>query len=506
MNKDIKCKAVGEHMNEFTIGIDNRNQPIAFNLAMANRHGLVAGATGTGKTVTLQVLAEAFARAGVSVFTADVKGDLAGIAMPATLNDKLSKRIIDLKVEHYTPLGNPVVFWDIYGKRGHPLRTTISEMGPLMLGRLLGLNETQQGVLSAAFSLADDEGLLLLDLKDLRSLLDWMGQHSAEFKSKYGNMSAATIGAIQRGLLSLNEAGGEQFFGEPAFNIQDLFGKDSNGHGNINILDATKLINDTRLYSTFLLWLLSELFETLPEVGDQATPKLVFFFDEAHLLFNNSPKPLLEKIEQLVRLIRSKGVGVYFVTQSPLDVPETVLSQLGNRVQHALRAFTPKDQKAVKVTAQTFRQNQALDTQKILTELAVGEALISLLDSTGTPAIVEQVRVYPPSSRIGPLSNDEYQALINSSVFKGKYDTAVDRESAYERILNKMKPLAPQKQSQQPQAEPEYEEEPAPKRSPGRPHDSALDAMLKSTARSVGSSLGRQIVRGVLGSIFNKRR
>ncbi|MGE3318239.1 MAG: helicase HerA-like domain-containing protein [Candidatus Berkiella sp.] len=488
-------------MGNFTIGIDNKEAPIHFNLEMANRHGLVAGATGTGKTVTLQVLAEAFSREGVAVFTADVKGDLAGIAYPANLNDKLSKRISLLKIQNYTPEGNPVVFWDIYGKKGHPLRTTISEMGPLLLGRLLDLNDTQQGVLSAAFSLADDEGLLLLDLKDLRSLLDWMGQHSAEYKSKYGNMSSATIGAIQRGLLSLNEAGADQFFGEPALNVQDLFGKDSKGHGNINILDATKLVNDGRLYSTFLLWLLSELFETLPEVGDQEKPKLVFFFDEAHLLFNSAPKPLIEKIEQLVRLIRSKGVGVYFVTQTPLDVPESVLGQLGNRVQHALRAFTPKDQKAVKVTAETFRQNPELQTQKILTELAVGEALVSLLETSGTPAIVQQVRIYPPTSRIGPITPDEYQVMISRSPYAGTYEKAIDRESAYERIQQKISPSQAQKQ-------PEYEEpqESQPKRAPGRPKDSALDAMLKSTARSVGSSLGRQIVRGILGSIFTKRR
>ncbi|HRE30396.1 MAG TPA: DUF853 family protein, partial [Candidatus Berkiella sp.] len=347
-------------MSDFIIGIDSNMTEIPFHLAMANRHGLVAGATGTGKTVTLQLLAEHFSKEGVPVFTADVKGDLSGIAYPALLNDKLLKRIEDLGIKSFTPEKCPVVFWDIFGKAGHPLRTTVSDMGPLLLGRLLNLNDTQQGVLLAAFSLADDEGLLLLDLKDLQSLLDWMGQHAAKYKLKYGNMSASTLGAIQRGLLSLNEAGGEQFFGEPALKLTDLMAKSINGYGNINILDATKLINNPRLYSTFLLWLLSELFEALPEVGDQEKPQLVFFFDEAHLLFNSSSKSLLEKIEQLVRLIRSKGVGVYFVTQSPLDVPETVSGQLGNRVQHALRAFTAKDQKAVKVTAQTVRQNPKL--------------------------------------------------------------------------------------------------------------------------------------------------
>lgn len=472
-----------------------------FHLAMANRHGLVAGATGTGKTVTLQIIAEQLSKQGVAVFTADVKGDLSGIALASSSNEKLLKRVNDLNVTNYTPADNPVVFWDIYGKTGHPLRTTISEMGPLLLGRLLNLNDTQQGVLAAAFSLADDEGLLLLDLKDLRSLLDWMGQHSADYKSKYGNISSSTVGAIQRGLLSLNEAGGDVFFGEPALNIQDLFAKDAKGHGIINILDATKLINDPRLYSTFLLWLLSELFETLPEVGDQEKPKLVFFFDEAHLLFNGSPKPLIEKIEQLVRLIRSKGVGVYFVTQSPLDVPETVLGQLGNRVQHALRAFTPKDQKAVKVTAQTFRQNPALETEKMLTELAVGEALVSFLESSGTPTMVEKVCIYPPQSRIGPLTTDEHQAIINRSPYAGVYEKALDRESAYEKILQRMQPVA--KQVEQKQEEPEYEQ---PKRSAGRPRQSIAEAMMKSTARSVGNTLGRQIVRGLLGSIFGNKR
>ena len=493
-------------MSDFPVGIDDKKTPIIFNLAMANRHGLIAGATGTGKTITLQVLAEQLSKQGVAVFTADVKGDLSGIALAANMNDKLTKRISSLHVQNYTPEGNPVVFWDIYGKTGHPLRTTISEMGPLLLGRLLNLNDTQQGVLAAAFSLADDEGLLLFDLKDLRSLLDWMAQHSADYKSKYGNMSASTVGAIQRGLLGLNEAGGEVFFGEPALNIQDLFAKDAKGHGNINILDATKLINDPRLYSTFLLWLLSELFETLPEVGDQEKPKLVFFFDEAHLLFNGAPKPLIEKIEQLVRLIRSKGIGVYFVTQSPLDVPETVLGQLGNRVQHALRAFTPKDQKAVKVTAQTFRQNKALDTEKLLTELGVGEALVSFLESTGTPTIVEKVRIYPPTSRIGPLTPDEHQGVVNRSAYAGVYEKALDRESAYEKIQQRMgvatqKPIEQEEIDAKP--EPEYRE---PKRGPGRPRESIAQVMMKSTARTVGSTLGRQIVRGLLGSIFGNKR
>ncbi|MCS5710372.1 helicase HerA-like domain-containing protein [Candidatus Berkiella aquae] len=493
-------------MNDFIIGLDSNMKETPFHIAMANRHGLVAGATGTGKTVTLQLLAEHFSKAGVPVFTADVKGDLSGIAYPASLSDKLTKRIQELGIKAFKPEKCPVVFWDIYGKTGHPLRTTVSDMGPLLLGRLLNLNDTQQGVLLAAFSLADDEGLLLLDLKDLRSLLDWMGQHAAEYKLKYGNISASTLGAIQRGLLGLNEAGGEQFFGEPALKLADLIATSANGYGNINVLDATKLINDPRLYSTFLLWLLSELFETLPEVGDQEKPKLVFFFDEAHLLFNSSPKPLLEKIEQLVRLIRSKGVGVYFVTQSPLDVPETVLGQLGNRVQHALRAFTPKDQKAVKVTAQTFRQNPALETEQLLTQLAVGEALVSFLESTGTPSIVEKVKIYPPTSRIGPLSDAEHQTIVKQSPYAGIYEKALDRDSAYEQIQRRHQPDPPS-QSAQKSYQPEESEDSTktPKRAVGRPRQTIAEAMLKSTARSVGNTLGRQIVRGILGSIFGKR-
>ncbi len=487
--------------NDFILGIDNKKQFCTFHLAMANRHGLVAGATGTGKTVTLQNLAEQFSRAGVAVFTADVKGDLAGIAEPANLTDKLQQRILDLDIKQYTPAGNPVIFWDIYGKTGHPLRATVSDMGPLLLGRLLNLNETQQGVLQAAFSLADDKGLLLLDLKDLRSLLDWMGQNAAELKLTYGNMSASTLGAIQRGLLGLNEAGGEHFFGEPALNLQHLLAQNKNGQGIINILDASKLINDPRLYSTFLLWLLSELFENLPEVGDLEKPKLVFFFDEAHLLFNSSPKPLIEKIEQLVRLIRSKGVGVYFITQSPLDVPETVLGQLGNRIQHALRAFTPKDQKAVKVTAQTFRQNPALQAEAILTELAVGEALVSFLEPSGTPMIVERVRIYPPTSRIGPLTPQEQQSLLRQSPYFGQYETVLDRESAYEQLQHKKVEVTPVKKEAA-----EEEELPKVKRPVGRPRQSIAEAMMASTARSVGNTLGRQIVRGLLGSIFGKRK
>lgn len=487
---------------QFSVGCNIQGELTLLNLAMANRHGLVAGATGTGKTVTLQRMAEQFAQAGVSVFTADVKGDLAGIALPAEMDSKLAQRIQELKIKDYTPHRNSVVFWDLYGKNGHPLRTTISEMGPLLLGRLLNLNDTQQGILNAAFSIADDEGMLLLDLKDLRSLLDWMGKNAATLRSKYGNITATSIGAIQRGLLTLTEAGGELFFGEPAFNIENLFQQDPTGKGIINILDATKLIIDARLYSTFLLWLLSELFERLPEVGDQAKPKLVFFFDEAHLLFNTAPKPLLEKIEQLVRLIRSKGVGIYFVTQSPLDIPETVLGQLGNRVQHALRAFTPKDQKSVKIASQTFRQNPELDTQTVITQLGVGEALVSFLDPAGIPMVVDKIKIYPPSSKMGSISASERQKLINSSPFLGIYETMVDRESAYELIIKKMAAVKAQEeiQNKMPKSDPIV------KKPRASSSDSVVEAMMKSTARSLGTNIGRQIVRGLLGSIFGRSR
>ncbi|MBX3708883.1 MAG: DUF853 family protein [Gammaproteobacteria bacterium] len=481
---------------QFIIGMDDKLQPIEFFLAMANRHGLIAGATGTGKTVTLQKIAEAFSHAGVSVFTADVKGDLSGIAFPADDNPKVKKRLTELKIKQYVPQACPVVFWDIYGKEGHPLRTTLSAMGPLLLGRLLSLNDTQQGILNAAFSYADNEKLLLIDLKDLRSLLEWMQTHSAALLNQYGNISRSSIGAIQRALLTLSEAGGDIFFGEPAFKIEALFQKDLSGKGIVNILDATKLINDALLYSTFLLWLLSDLFETLPEVGDLDKPKLVFFFDEAHLLFNSAPKPLLEKIQQLVRLIRSKGVGVFFVTQSPLDIPENVLGQLSNRIQHALRAFTPRDQKIIKSVAQTFRQNQELNLENIITNMAVGEALVSLLDTKGTPGIVKHIKIIPPTSRIGAISETERQQLMSTSPFAGIYDKAIDRESAYEILENH---IAANK------AETDEKNQVAERRSPGRPRQSMAEAMMTSAARSFGTQIGRQILRGILGSIFNKK-
>lgn len=481
---------------QFPIGLDSHQKMVPLTLSMINRHGLIAGATGTGKTITLQMISEQLLENGVCVFAADIKGDLSGIAFPSEANPKLTKRISDLKITHYTPHGNRVVFWDVYGKVGHPIRTTISDMGPLLLGRLLNLNEIQQGVLNATFSAADDEGLLLIDLKDLRSMLQWMSEQAKTLSVKYGNLPSTSIGAIQRALLTVEEAGGDQFFGEPSFKVENLLQKDPSGKGIIHLLDATKLISDSRLYSIFLLWLLSELYETLPEVGDLEKPKLVFFFDEAHLLFQTAPKPLLEKIEQIVRLIRSKGVGVYFVTQTPLDIPETVLGQLSNRVQHALRAFTPKDQKAVKAAAETFRANSKLNTTQTILEMEVGEALVSLLDSTGTPAMVEKVKIYPPSSRMGAISDSERQKLITESPFFGIYENRIDRESAFE-ILTKSKAKEISMEKPADQSEP--------KRPPGRPKDNITITILKSTARSFGTQLGRQIIRGILGSILKNK-
>lgn len=478
---------------QIVVGKDKALEPVDLLLSMANRHGLISGATGTGKTVTLQKIAEQFSHAGIPIFTADVKGDLAGIAFPAHANPKIEKRLSELKVTDYTPQGCPVVFWDVAGNKGHPLRATLSEMGPLLLGRLLDLNPTQQGVLNALYKVADDQGLLILDLKDLSSLIVWAKENASSLQGEYGNITASTLGAIQRGLMTLSTSGGESFFAEPAFSIDNLFQKNANGKGIVNILDATQLINDPLLYSTFLLWLLSELFEKLPEVGDLDQPKLVFIFDEAHLLFNSAPKPLLEKIEQLVRLIRSKGVGVYFVTQSPLDVPESVLGQLGNRVQHALRGFTPKDQKAIKAAAQTFRQNPAFKTEAAISELEVGEALLSFLDEKGAPTMVKRAKIIPPESRIGTITDAERQSLIQQSPYYGKYEKIVDRESAYE-ILNK---AVDNKTDGE-------EKEKAPRKPVGRPRQSATQAIIVSTARSVGTQLGRQIVRGILGSIFKK--
>jgi DNA helicase HerA-like ATPase len=465
---------------------------------MANRHGLIAGATGTGKTVTLRVLAEQFSTIGVPIFMADVKGDLSGLPFPGGENPKVAERVSKLGLKDFSFENYPVTFWDVFGEQGHPVRTTISEMGPLLLSRIISLNEIQSGVLTITFKIADDNGLLLLDLKDLRAMAQFVGDNAEQFKTQYGNISAASIGAIQRGLLTLEEQGGDKYFGEPALNIEDLMQTGSKGKGMINILTADKLMQSPRIYATFLLWLLSELFEQLPEVGDPEKPKLVFFFDEAHLLFEDVPKALEEKIEQVVRLIRSKGVGVYFITQNPLDLPETVLGQLGNRVQHALRAFTPKDQKSVKAAAETFRANPKLNVVKAITELGVGEALVSVLDEKGTPTIVERALVYPPHSRLSPLNPEERTQFVHESVLYGHYEKAVDRESAYEKLKAKAE-----------QMKMDSQEEAAQKRRTAEPKsqtEQLLGAAVKSAAHAIGSQLGRQIIRGVLGSIFGGGR
>ena len=478
--------------------------------ALANRHGLITGATGTGKTITLQLLAERFSAIGVPVFMADVKGDLSGLAAAGSLTPKLQERLDALGVKDHVPAGCPVVYWDVFGEQGHPVRATISDMGPVLLARLLNLNDTQSGVLQLVFRIADDNGLLLLDLKDLRAMVQHVGENAKDFTTEYGNVSAASIGAIQRGLLNLGEQGGDVFFGEPMLDIGDLMQTDD-GRGVVNILAGDRLMASPRLYSTFLLWLLAELFEQLPEVGDVDKPKLVFFFDEAHLLFNEAPAALLEKIEQVVRLIRSKGVGVYFVSQNPLDIPDTVLGQLGNRVQHALRAFTPRDQKAVKAAAQTLRANPKFNAEEVITELGVGEALVSFLDEKGRPNIVERAFILPPASRIGPQSADERQAVIKASAIYGHYENAVDRESAYE----KLKGAA----AQQPTAGQPTAGGQAPAAGGGGwlgslgdlfggggggrgRGDSVVETAAKSAARAIGSQVGREIIRGVLGSIL----
>ena len=489
---------------ELLIG-GSENGQIIMNAAMANRHGLIAGATGTGKTVTLQILAEGFSKLGVPVFMADVKGDLSGLSKAGKPHPKIDERVSSIKIDDYQARQYPIVFWDLFGDLGHPFRTTISELGPLLLSTLLELNDTQTGILYSAFRIADDNELLLLDLKDLRSMLTWMGNNAKELKSEYGNISSASIGAIQRRLLVLEEQQAEFFFGEPAASIEDLMKTDFSGNGVISIMDVTKLVsNSPRLYATFLLWLLSELFEELPEVGDADRPKLVFFFDEAHLLFDQAPKPLLDKVEQVVRLIRSKGVGVYFISQSPLDIPEDVLGQLGLRVQHALRAFTPKDRKAIKAVANNFRPNPNLDTQQVITELGIGEALVSTLDAKGSPTIVERTLIRPPESQMGPLTADERAQTIKRSPFNGKYDDAVDRESAYE--LLKLRALKAE-QEQREAAEEEAKKKSSRTSSRTSSRDSWSDAMLKSAARSVGTTLGREggkFLRGILGSLLRK--
>jgi DNA helicase HerA-like ATPase len=499
-------------------------KPEYITLKLANRHGLVTGATGTGKTVSLQTLAEGFSNAGVPVFAADIKGDLSGIAAMGEAKPFLVERAKAMGFQ-YQPDNYPVIFWDLFGEQGHPIRATISEMGPLLLARLMDLNDTQEGVLNIAFRIADDEGLLLLDMKDLRAMLQFLAENADAVKARYGNVSAASVGAIQRQLLVLENQGGDRFFAEPALEIADIMRTDREGRGIINILAADKLMGSPRLYATFLLWLLSEMFEQLPEVGDPEKPKLVFFFDEAHLLFNEAPKALLEKVEQVVRLIRSKGVGVYFVTQNPLDVPETVLAQLGNRVQHALRAFTPRDQRAVKAAAETFRPNPKIKTAEAIMELEKGEALVSFLEGNGIPSMVERCKVAPPAARIGPLTEQERRQVMAKSPLAGRYDKTVDRESAFELLQKKHQ----QAQAEAQAAERQQTEEssgglggllgglfgggnapaPAPTSRSGRSstttrrstRQSTTEIVVNSVARSVASGVGRALVRGILGSL-----
>ncbi|RTL25520.1 MAG: DUF853 domain-containing protein [Rhodocyclaceae bacterium] len=481
---------------------------------LANRHGLITGATGTGKTVTLQKLAESFASIGVPVFVADIKGDLSGIGAAGNQSDKLMERLGAIGITDYTPRANTVVFWDVFGEQGHPVRATISDMGPLLIARLLNLNDTQTGVLTLVFKVADDNGMLLLDLKDLRAMVQYVGENAKSFTTEYGNISTASIGAIQRNLLTLEEQGGDVFFGEPMLDIADLMQTDADGRGVINVLAADKLYHSPKLYSTFLLWMLSELFEQLPEVGDPDKPKMVFFFDEAHLLFDDAPEALVEKIEQVVRLIRSKGVGVYFVTQNPLDVPDEVLGQLGNRVQHALRAFTPRDQKAVKTAADTMRPNPAFDAAAAITELGVGEALISFLDEKGRPQVTERSNVIAPDSRLGPLQPAERQAAITGSVVYGHYEKAVDRESAYELLKASAATKAAVEAGREAAKEVGGEDtgsmvsdilfgSTGPR---GGKRDGLVHIAAKTVTRTIGSSLGRQIVRGILGSLLGGRR
>ncbi len=479
------------------IFIGKGEQPVYLLPRLANRHGLIAGATGTGKTVSLQILAEAFSRRGVPVFMADVKGDLSGISQAGSAHPKLQERATAIGLDDYPLEAFPVVFWDLFGEQGHRVRATVSEMGPLLLARLLGLNDTQEGVLYAVFKMADDQGMLLLDLKDLRALLVFAGENSKQLQLEYGNITSASIGAIQRRLLVLEEEGAEMFLGEPALDLLDFMRNGANGYGNINILAADRLMHSPKLYATFLLWLLSELFEELPEVGDPEQPRLVFFFDEAHLLFDDAPKALVDKVEQVVRLIRSKGVGVYFVTQNPLDIPDAILGQLGNRVQHALRAFTPRDQKAVRAAADTFRANPAFNAADVIKELGVGEALVSTLGGKGTPGIVERTLIRPPSSRMGPVTPAERQAIIAQSLLGKRYDKSVDSRSAYEMLRERAEKAAVVEDKETATKEQQ-------KASKGRTgnRQGVMEAMVKSVVRSVGSSLGRSIARGILGSIL----
>jgi DNA helicase HerA-like ATPase len=501
-----------------SILVGKGEQPSLLQLRLANRHGLIAGATGTGKTVTLQEIAEQFSRAGVAVFCADIKGDLSGISQPGQPKAELAARAAELGVPDFQPEATPVIFWDVFGQQGHPIRATVAEMGPVLLSRMLELNDTQAGVLNIAFALADQEGLLLLDFKDLRAILNHVGENAAALTTRYGNVSKASIGTIQRKLLTLEQAGGDAFFGEPALALADLMLTAPDGRGVVSVLAADKLIHSPRLYATFLLWLLSELFEQLPELGDLDKPKLVFFFDEAHLLFKDTPKSLVEKIEQVVRLIRSKGVGLYFVTQNPVDLPATVLGQLGNRVQHALRAFSPAEQKNVKAAAATFRANPKLDTETVITELKVGEALVSMLQTDGTPAAVDRAKICPPRSRIGAVTPEERAAIIAASPLAGKYETVIDRHSAYERLNERAAsppaPVPPSPRGSVPATPPAAR--PAAPSSTGEMWSNVffgdgrrqglVETMAKSVIRSassqMGNRIGRSVVRGVLGSLL----
>lgn len=479
---------------------DSLQKPEYLNLKLANRHGLITGATGTGKTVSLQILAEGFSNAGVPVFCADVKGDLSGLARAGKGKDFLEKRAQDIGLEDYEYQDFPAIFWDLFGEQGHPIRTTISEMGPLLLSRLMDLTAAQEGVLNIAFRIADEEGLLLLDLKDLQSLLNNLAQRSKEISNRLGNVSKQSVSAIQRNLLVLEQQGGDHFFGEPALDISDIMRTTRDGRGSINVLAADKLMMSPRLYATFLLWMLSELFEELPEVGDAEKPKLVFFFDEAHLLFDDAPKILIERVEQVVKLIRSKGVGVYFVTQNPLDVPDGVLAQLGNRVQHALRAYTPREQKAVKTAAETFRPNPDFKAVDTIKNLGVGEALVSTLAKKGVPSMVQRTLIRPPQSRLGPLTKRERNEVIEESPVYGRYDESVDRESAYE-VLEKRAEQRLKAEEEERKREDAEKKRKRGSRSRGRRRQSVGEAAMKSVARSVASSLGRALVRGILGSL-----
>ncbi|MCO6428127.1 helicase HerA-like domain-containing protein [Nitrosomonas communis] len=496
-------------MNDRLIIAQSERSMLDLLLPMANRHGLIAGATGTGKTVTLQLLAEQFSRAGIPVFMADIKGDLSGLGQAGGGNVKVEARAKELGLTPIAYAANPVVYWDVFGKKGHPVRATISDMGPLLLARMLNLNDTQTGVLTAIFKIADDQGWLLLDLKDLRAMLQYASQNARSLAAEYGNISAASVGAIQRGLLQLEHEGGEYLFGEPMLNFAHLMQTDVHGRGVISILSAEMLHNTPRLYATLLLWLLSELYENLTEVGDVDKPRLVFFFDEAHLLFNDAPKVLLDKIEQVVRLIRSKAVGIYFVSQNPLDIPDVVLGQLGNRVQHALRAFTPRDQKAVKSAAQTFRSNPGINVETKITELGVGEALISFLDEKGRPHPVEIGKIFPPMSRLGPVTDQERQQIIRDSGVFGYYEETIDRESAYEILKEQVNRKTGTEILSESDRAFDWRDllgQQADNKRSGRQSQGIIETVAKSAARTVGTEIGRQILRGVLGSILGKNR